>query len=375
YLLRITRLPREHLISALPPSLPLFFIGEDHKRDGGARRRRGKEEVFGGLRPRIRFSPLFCHGIPLLSQLHLYSFLVEITLIGKKKSEEVGPTAKAQVSGKEASKDVKKEKFSVTAMLASMDQKNDKPKKGSTSASGKPFRVFVGYDPREDIAFEVCRYSIHKRSSIPVEVIPIKQAELREKGIYWRERGKLESTEFSFSRFLTPHLANFDGWAMFVDCDFLYLGDIKELVDLIDDKYAIMCVQHDYAPKETTKMDGAVQTLYPRKNWSSMVLYNCGHPKNKILTPEAVNLQTGAFLHRFQWLEDDEIGSVPFVWNFLVGHNKVVENDLGTSPRAIHYTLGGPWFDAWKNCEFADLWMKEKEEYEKKTKATENTVL
>ncbi|RVW77607.1 Protein CDI [Vitis vinifera] len=128
--------------------------------------------------------------------------------------------------------------------------------------TSKPFKIFVGYDPREDIAYEVCRYSILKRASIPVEVIPIKQSELRKKGLYWRERGKLESTEFSFSRFLTPYLANYDGWAMFVDCDFLYLADIKELRDLVDDNCAIMCVQHDYAPKETTKMDGAVQTVY-----------------------------------------------------------------------------------------------------------------
>lgn len=227
----------------------------------------------------------------------------------------------------------------------------------------KAFKIFIGYDPREDVAYEVCRYSILKRSSIPVEVVPIKQSDLRKSGLYWRERGKLESTEFSFSRFLTPYLANYDGWAMFVDCDFLYLADIKELVDLVDDKYAVMCVHHDYTPKETTKMDGAVQTVYPRKNWSSMVLYNCGHQKNRILTPDLVNSQTGAYLHRFQWLGDDEIGSVPFVWNFLVGHNHVEDSDPSTFPKAIHYTLGGPWFESWKNCEFAGLWLSEMEEY------------
>ncbi|KAI4329288.1 hypothetical protein L6164_021571 [Bauhinia variegata] len=231
--------------------------------------------------------------------------------------------------------------------------------------NSQPFKVFVGYDPAEDIAYEVCKYSILKRASIPVEIIPIKQSKLREKGLYWRERGKVESTEFSFTRFLTPYLAGYDGWAVFVDCDFLYLADIKELGDLVDDKYAIMCVQHDYTPKETTKMDGAVQTVYPRKNWSSMVLYNCGHPKNRILTPDVVNAQTGAYLHRFQWLGDHDIGSIPFVWNFLVGHNNVVENDQSTFPKALHYTLGGPWFEAWKNCEFADLWINEMEEYKK----------
>lgn len=231
--------------------------------------------------------------------------------------------------------------------------------------NGKDFKIFVGYDQREDLAYEVCRYSLLKRASIPVEIFPIEQSEMRQRGVYWRERGKLESTEFSFSRFLTPYLANYQGWAMFVDCDFLYLADIKELFDLVDDKYAVMCVQHDYTPKETTKMDGAVQTVYPRKNWSSMVLYNCDHPKNRVLTPEVVNKESGAFLHRFQWLEDDEIGEISFVWNFLVGHNKVVEGDPNTSPKAIHYTLGGPWFEQWKDCEFGDLWLKEMEEYEK----------
>nr|GLL21176.1 protein CDI-like [Ipomoea trifida] len=236
----------------------------------------------------------------------------------------------------------------------------------SESGAQKPFKIFIGYDPREDIAYEVCRHSLLKRCSIPIEIHPIKQSELRQRGVYWRERGKLESTEFSFTRFLTPYLADYEGWAMFVDCDFLYLGDIKELRDLADDKYAVMCVQHDYTPKETTKMDGAVQTVYPRKNWSSMVMYNCGHPKNRVLTPEVVSSESGAFLHRFMWLEDGEIGDVPFVWNFLVGHNQVVEGNPATLPKAIHYTLGGPWFEAWKECEFGDVWLEELEDYNNK---------
>nr|XP_043623994.1 protein CDI-like [Erigeron canadensis] len=226
----------------------------------------------------------------------------------------------------------------------------------------KAFRIFVGYDTREDIAYEVCRYSILKRSSIPVEVIPIKQPELRQNGYFWRERNKLESTEFSFTRFLTPFLAGYEGWAVFVDCDFLYLGDVKELFDYVDDKYAVMCVKHDYTPKESTKMDGVVQTVYPRKNWSSMVLYNCGHVKNKVLTPEKVNVESGAYLHRFMWLDDEEIGEVPFVWNFLVGHNNVGDQDI-YYPKAIHYTSGGPWFEEWKDCEFGELWLKERDEY------------
>ncbi|TYH28385.1 hypothetical protein ES288_A02G138800v1 [Gossypium darwinii] len=114
----------------------------------------------------------------------------------------------------------------------------------------KPFKIFIGYDPREDQAYEVCRHSILKRTSIPVEITPIVQSDLRAKGLIWRSRDQFESTEFSFTRFLTPYLANYDGWAMFVDCDFLYLADIKELTELINDKYAVMCVHHDYSPKE-----------------------------------------------------------------------------------------------------------------------------
>ncbi|MCO5546753.1 hypothetical protein L7F22_000189 [Adiantum nelumboides] len=222
--------------------------------------------------------------------------------------------------------------------------------------------IFVGYDPREDLAYEVCRHSLLKHATFPIDVIPIKQAELRRSGIYVRDKDPTESTEFSFTRFLTPYLAAFDGWAMFVDCDFLYTADIRELVELIDDKYAIMCVQHDYTPKTATKMDGVVQTTYPRKNWSSMVLYNCSHPKNKVLTPAVVNAQSGAFLHRFMWLEDKDIGSIPFTWNFLVGHNEMPRGS-STLPKAIHYTSGGPWFEAWQNCDYAQEWLQERDEY------------
>ncbi|KAG2654631.1 hypothetical protein PVAP13_1NG509000 [Panicum virgatum] len=182
----------------------------------------------------------------------------------------------------------------------------------SQLAGGEPFRVFVGYDSREDIAYRVCRRSLLRRSSIPVDVIPIVQQELREAGLYWRERGPTESTEFSFTRFLTPHLAGYRGWALFVDCDFLFVADVAELARLADPRYAVLCVHHDYTPRESTKMDGAVQTAYPRKNWSSMVLFNCGHPKNRAaLTPEAVSTQTGAYLHRFMWLDDGEVGEIP----------------------------------------------------------------
>ncbi len=153
-----------------------------------------------------------------------------------------------------------------------------------------------------------------------------------------------------------PHLAGYRGWALFCDCDFLFLADIKRLVELIDDRYAVMCVHHDHRPPESWKMDGRAQTLYPRKNWSSMVLYNCGHPDNAALTPDLINRQTGAFLHRFQWLDDAVIGAVPETWNWLEGWCRKPDDG---HPDAVHFTRGGPWFDDWKDVEFAALWLAE----------------
>ncbi|KQK19260.1 protein CDI [Brachypodium distachyon] len=250
---------------------------------------------------------------------------------------------------------------------------------GAGAGTEEPFRVFVGYDSREDIAYRVCRRSLLRRSSIPLEIIPIVQDELRSAGLYWREREPTESTEFSFTRFLTPHLAGYRGWALFIDCDFLFVADVAELARMCaaaKPRHAVLCVHHDYAPKEATKMDGAVQTLYPRKNWSSMVLFNCGHPKNRAaLTPDEVSTRSGAHLHRFAWLDDDEVGEVPFVWNFLVGHNRVDPDDVaGTTPRAIHYTSGGPWFERYKDCEFADLWIQERDAYEAEEKQDDDVA-
>ncbi|KAG0598170.1 hypothetical protein M758_12G052200 [Ceratodon purpureus] len=223
-------------------------------------------------------------------------------------------------------------------------------------------RVYVGFDSREELAYEVCRHSLLKHATVSLEIIPLKLQNLTKEGIYTRPRDPTESTEFSFTRFLTPFLAGFESWALFVDCDFLYTADLRELAELIDDRYAVMCVHHDYTPKATVKMDGVLQTSYPRKNWSSMVLYNCAHPKNKVLTPELVNSASGSFLHRFMWLEDADIGELPITWNFLVGHNELPKKGASI-PKAIHFTCGGPWFEAWKDCEFADHWLKERDEY------------
>ena len=216
-------------------------------------------------------------------------------------------------------------------------------------------KVFVGYDTREDIAYQVCKHSIESKSEL-ADVRPLKQQELRDAGWYTRPIDKLASTEFTFTRFLIPELTNFKGWALFMDCDMILTTDIKELFDQADPKYAVMCVQHDYTPKEGTKMDGQKQTIYPRKNWSSVMLFNCAHPSNAALTMDLVNNPeiNGAYLHRFSWLKDEEIGELDHTWNYLVG----VYDDID-KPNLIHYTEGGPWFENYRDCEFADLWKQE----------------
>ena len=216
-------------------------------------------------------------------------------------------------------------------------------------------KVFIGYDPREDMAYQVCKHSILKHQP-DADVRPLIQTELRQAGWYKRPVDKLASTEFTFTRFLVPELTNFRGWALFMDCDMILTTDIAELFAQADDKYAVMCVQHDYTPKEGFKMDGQKQTIYPRKNWSSVVLWNCGHPSNRVVDQDQINSLelNGAYFHRFSWLLDDEIGELDHTWNYLVGVYDDIEN-----PKLIHYTEGGPWFENYRDCEFNELWKQE----------------
>jgi lipopolysaccharide biosynthesis glycosyltransferase len=224
----------------------------------------------------------------------------------------------------------------------------------------QPFPIYVGWDSREDIAYQVCRSSLLRHADIPLDIIPLKQDELRERGLYHRESDPLASTEFTYTRFLVPALTGYQGWALFCDCDFLWTADVAQLMALADDRYAMMCVHHDHNPPETLKMDGAIQTRYPRKNWSSMVLYNCAHPANAALTPDLVSEQSGAYLHRFQWLDDDLIGAVPETWNWLEGWSQ--KPDHG-APNVVHYTRGGPWFKNWQDVDYGDLWIAEEQSY------------
>ncbi len=141
--------------------------------------------------------------------------------------------------------------------------------------------------------------------------------------------------------------------------DVLWLGDIAGLVAYTRTPKAVYCVQHDYRPKETTKMDGAVQTVYPRKNWSSLMLFNCDHPAVRSLTPDVVNRETGAYLHRLQWVKDEDIGELPVDWNWLEGWN---EKPARGTPKAVHFTRGGPWFEQWQNVDYGELWRAERDE-------------
>ena len=226
-------------------------------------------------------------------------------------------------------------------------------------------RVFIGWDSREDIAYQVCKQSLLHAAKYPnnLEIVPLKIKELEQKGLYSRQEDVLGSTEFTFTRFLVPELCDFKGWALFIDCDFVFREDVRNLFDRCDDNYAVMCVQHDYQPKDGEKMDGKVQHIYPRKNWSSCVLWNCGHPANKKwMTKELVNdpSTTGKYLHRFSWLDDSQIGKIHHEWNWLVGWYKEPRDG---SPKALHYTEGGPWFKKYETCEYSGDWYLSEKRY------------
>ena len=153
---------------------------------------------------------------------------------------------------------------------------------------------------------------------------------------------------------------DYKGWAVFCDCDFIFLDDVAELFKGLDEKKAVYCVQHDYTPKEKHKMDGQKQTIYPRKNWSSFIVFNCSHPSTKKLTVDRVNEESGAYLHQFKWCKDEEIGSLDERWNWLEGWTS---NHNSNKPFAVHFTRGGPWFTEWQDVEYANDWIMERDEY------------
>lgn len=239
--------------------------------------------------------------------------------------------------------------------------------------------IWIGYDPRESEAFAVCRRSLRKHAAgIPIHAIAL--SELVDAGLYTRstsrrkdaETGALKlfddisghpmSTEFAISRFMTPMLAH-EGLALFMDCDVLALEDVWPMFQYVeslhpDQRAAVYCVQHDYMPANETKMDGQAQSKYNRKNWSSVMLFNCDHPANKRLTLDSINTLPGRELHAFAWLRDDEIGALDPAYNYLVGITQGCEH-----PILVHYTNGGPWFKGYEDCEYATEWLIERDSW------------
>ncbi len=217
------------------------------------------------------------------------------------------------------------------------------------------YNIYIGWDSREIAAYEVCRYSILRHNQQKNTIIyPLKQHDLRESGLYSRKPDALASTEFSLTRFLVPFLSNYIGFSVFMDCDFLITDNINKLFENIDITKAVSVVKHDYTPQNTKKMDGQTQYIYPKKNWSSLMVFNNAHPSNKTLNLNLVNKETPQYLHRLSWLNDNEIGEINHEWNYLVGWYNDIDN-----PKGIHYTEGGPWFDNCRNCDFSKDWFLE----------------
>ena len=211
--------------------------------------------------------------------------------------------------------------------------------------------IFIGYDPREAIAYHVCTNSIIRQSSEPVSLNPLALNIL--KG--YEEKHTDGSNHFIYSRFLVPHLMGYKGWAIFMDGDMLLRDDISKLWALRDESKAVMVVKHDYKTKMTEKYLGSKNENYPRKNWSSVILWNCSHPANSIITPEFVQNATGAQVHRFSWLDDSLIGELPIEWNWL-------PDELGANLNAklLHYTLGTPSFHEFATTPMGDEWHRER---------------
>lgn len=208
-------------------------------------------------------------------------------------------------------------------------------------------RIMIGFDPNEAVAYHVLCQSIMEHASGPVSFTPINKRNIPEftRGI---EDG---STEFSFSRFLTPWLCDYDGVAVFMDCDMILRDDIYKLLDYVDNEHDVFVVKHDYTPKTEDKFLGAKQHIYPKKNWSSVMVFNCSMTACKTLTPDVVNAASGKYLHQFEWTSEARIGEIPVEWNHLVG-----EYPENQDAKLVHYTLGTPCFNGYDRQEFADEW-------------------
>jgi lipopolysaccharide biosynthesis glycosyltransferase len=211
--------------------------------------------------------------------------------------------------------------------------------------------IFIGYDPREAIAYHTCVNSIIRHASKPVTIVPLALNLLED----YRETHTDGSNHFIYSRFLVPHLMDFQGHAIFMDGDMIVNGDIAELWELRDVTKDVQVVKHDYQTRMTTKYLGSPNENYPRKNWSSVILWNCNSFPNRRLTPEYVMSATGAHLHRFAWIDEDRIGELPKEWNWLPD-----EYGPNSDAQLLHYTLGTPCFHEFADTPQGDAWHRER---------------
>ena len=211
----------------------------------------------------------------------------------------------------------------------------------------KLLKIFVGFDQKEAIAYHTFTQSLIECSSIPLSIVPLAENNLN----FYNEKHTDGTNKFTYSRFLIPYLMGYDGWAIFFDGDMVCLSDVEELKSFFDPKYAVSVVKHNYKTKQKLKYFGQKNEDYPRKNWSSVIIWNCSHPKNKILTPSLINSKDGAFLHRFKWLNDVDIGSLPKSWNWLA-----IEYPEKENLNLIHYTLGTPCFKKYSNSSLSKYW-------------------
>lgn len=207
--------------------------------------------------------------------------------------------------------------------------------------------IVVGFDQREAVAYHVFCQSVLEKSTKPVQFTPLAENTLN----FYEERHDDGSNRFIYTRFLTPFLMNYSGWAIFADGDMVCMTDIAELWKIRDPSKAVQVVKHDYKTKMTSKYLNNKNENYPKKNWSSLVLWNCGHEANQVLTPEYISSKSGAFLHRFSWLEDYLIGEIPKEWNWLA-----IEYEENPNAKIIHYTLGTPCFKDFSNCSMSNEW-------------------
>jgi len=216
----------------------------------------------------------------------------------------------------------------------------------------KVLPIHIGYDEVEPVAWHTLSHSIIKHATIPISINPVEIRHFQK--FFHRKRDPKQSNSFSFNRFCVPYLNNYNGYAVFMDCDMLLRCDIKELLSVIDEQpgKAVYVVKHDYEPSEKVKYLNTVQYADPRKNWSSFVLWNCNHPSNKVVDQNFFNSASGLELHRFTWLDDDEIGELPVQWNWLVGDYIDPPKDV----KNVHWTNGGPYFNEYKNCDFSEDW-------------------